>query len=179
MSQNLIKPGFDVLVFGDENVGKSAILNKYCAGDFEINSEIQRLESKNCNERHKIIQANHENMQVSLWEYQNWAMHGMLPLFFGKPYAIIFCYDVTNRKSFKNISNWISKFDERLIKNFTGILVGNKSDLPRERGVSYNEGKKLAEKLGLLFMETSAEYSKNIDEIFNILLRILALNFDR
>lgn len=47
----------------------------------------------------------------------------------------------------------------------TIILVGNKSDLDR-REVTTEEGVEFAEKNGLLFIETSAKTSNNVEEAF-------------
>ena len=46
------------------------------------------------------------------------------------------------------------------------ILVGNKSDLDHKRQVTYDNGKELAEKYGINFMETSAKETVNIDNLF-------------
>lgn len=49
--------------------------------------------------------------------------------------------------------------------NMTIILVGNKSDLDR-REVTTEEGMEFAEQNGLLFIETSAKTSNNVEEAF-------------
>ena len=46
------------------------------------------------------------------------------------------------------------------------VLVGNKCDLDHKRQVSFDNGKELAEKYGIKFMETSAKDTVNIDELF-------------
>ena len=46
------------------------------------------------------------------------------------------------------------------------ILVGNKCDLDQKRQVSFENGKELADKYGIKFMETSAKETTNIDELF-------------
>ena len=46
------------------------------------------------------------------------------------------------------------------------VLVGNKSDLGQSREVTEEEGKGLAEKEGLCFMETSALENLNVEEAF-------------
>ena len=52
------------------------------------------------------------------------------------------------------------------------ILVGNKKDLDMGRVITYAEGKTLADKLGIPFMETSAKTGHNVTEAFHELVRI-------
>jgi len=50
--------------------------------------------------------------------------------------------------------------------------VGNKKDLEMSRAVSYAEGKSLADKLGIPFIETSAKTNHNVTEAFHQLIRV-------
>ncbi len=54
-------------------------------------------------------------------------------------------YDITNINSFNSVPKWIQIIRE--IKDTPIILVGNKSDLNRERVVSKEQGKELKENL--------------------------------
>jgi len=51
------------------------------------------------------------------------------------------------------------------------ILVANKCDLEKERAVTQDEGRGLANKFGIPFLETSAKTNQNIDEVFFTLVR--------
>lgn len=46
------------------------------------------------------------------------------------------------------------------------LLVGNKSDLESARQVKTEEGKELADSLGIKFLETSAKDSVNVEKAF-------------
>lgn len=46
------------------------------------------------------------------------------------------------------------------------LVVGNKCDLESERQVSYEEGKEMADSLGVKFLETSAKQSNNVENAF-------------
>ena len=46
------------------------------------------------------------------------------------------------------------------------ILCGNKCDLEDERVVTYDEGKQLAENLGILFCETSGKTGYMVKEAY-------------
>ena len=82
-------------------------------------------------------------------------------------HGIILIYDITNPKTFQNITDWVSQVREEASNNVVIYLIGNKIDLLNERNVSIEEGKELAEKLGLPFNEASALDGTNINEIFN------------
>ena len=46
------------------------------------------------------------------------------------------------------------------------LLIGNKCDIESQKSVSTEEGKQLAESLGIPFMETSAKNSLNVEQSF-------------
>ena len=56
-------------------------------------------------------------------------------------------------------------------------LVGNKVDKEEERKVSTAEGKKLADELGLPFIETSAKSGENIENLFSDMIEDLDKEF--
>lgn len=51
------------------------------------------------------------------------------------------------------------------------MLVGNKKDLTQERQVSEEEGRVLADKFRVPFVETSAKTNENVSEAFFLLVR--------
>lgn len=59
------------------------------------------------------------------------------------------------------------------------MLVGNKCDLDNIRAVSVEDGKNLAEKEGLFFMETSALDSTNVKTAFEMVIREIYNNVGR
>ena len=50
----------------------------------------------------------------------------------------------------------------------TIMLIGNKCDLDVRRQVSQEEGDKFAKENGLIFMETSAKTSFNVEEVTSL-----------
>jgi Ras homolog enriched in brain len=51
------------------------------------------------------------------------------------------------------------------------VIVGNKSDLrPEQRQVSYDEGRKVAEKISCGWTEASARYNDNVSKAFELLI---------
>lgn len=80
--------------------------------------------------------------------------------------GVVLMYSINDRKSFDNITYWIKSLDENCKTGISKILVGNKSDLEDTRQITKEEGKKLAEKHGMLFFETSAKTGVNVESVF-------------
>ena len=58
-------------------------------------------------------------------------------------------------------------------ENIPFILVGNKCDVPEERKVSIKEAEQRAQSWGCPYIETSAKTRKNVEEIFEKLMRLI------
>ena len=80
--------------------------------------------------------------------------------------AIIVVFDITDRDSFEHVKNWMADVDKFAKEGVLRILVGNKCDLEHQRVVSKENGKDLADKYGIQFMETSAKETINVDLLF-------------
>ena len=98
----------------------------------------------------------------------------LAPNMIRKSDGIIIMYDITNYSSFDSVPEFIDKIKELKGDNFPIILIGNKIDKERERLVSEDEGKSLAEQYGIDFIEISNREGINIEEAgMNIVNRIL------
>ena len=62
---------------------------------------------------------------------------------------------------------WIKQINESVQKDVVKILVANKIDVnPEEWEIQNSDGKALADKFGMEFMEVSALTGKNVNELF-------------
>ena len=88
-------------------------------------------------------------------------------------HGILLLYDVTDKDSFRNLSNWLIEIEKNGSKNVLKVLIGNKCDLEDKRVITYNQGKDFADTYGLKFIETSAKKNLNVNEAFETLGREL------
>ena len=72
-------------------------------------------------------------------------------------------YDVTNEKTFANISNWLRNIEDNAKEGVEKIIVGNKTDLENQRRVSTEKGQTMAIEYGLKLIETSAKVGQEIE----------------
>mmetsp|Transcript_1640 Transcript_1640/g.2274 ORF Transcript_1640/g.2274 Transcript_1640/m.2274 type:complete len:153 (+) Transcript_1640:140-598(+) len=85
--------------------------------------------------------------------------------------GILLVYDVTNRKSFDAIRNWIAQIEVHSDVNVFKVLIGNKCDYEDKRVVSLSEGELLAKEYGIKFFETSAKQNLNVDAAFTTITK--------
>lgn len=85
-------------------------------------------------------------------------------------------YDITQRKSFENISKWLGLVKEHNDSKFFSILLANKVDLENERTVSTQEGQDFAKTRKFMFRETSAKTNQEqcVDLAFESLINLIS-----
>ncbi|CED83521.1 ras protein [Phaffia rhodozyma] len=81
-------------------------------------------------------------------------------------------YSITSRNSFEEISQFHAQILRVKDKDDVPcVIVANKSDLEYERQVDAQEGRRLAQQLRTICIETSAKQRVNVDEAFLELVR--------
>uniref|UniRef100_A0A8C0W3K9 small monomeric GTPase n=1 Tax=Castor canadensis TaxID=51338 RepID=A0A8C0W3K9_CASCN len=80
--------------------------------------------------------------------------------------GIMLVYDITNGKSFENISKWLRNIDEHANEDVERMLLGNKCDMDDKRVVPKGKGEQIAREHGIRFFETSAKANINIEKAF-------------
>ena len=75
-------------------------------------------------------------------------------------------YDCTSEESFNNVRNWVRQIEAHANPDVEKVLVGNKTDLPDKKAITYEQGEQLAKEFGFSFFEASAMTGKNVNESF-------------
>lgn len=70
-----------------------------------------------------------------------------------------------------DIRTWHSNIEQHASEGVNKILIGNKSDWTDKRAVTEEQGRELANELGIKFMETSAKVNEGVEEAFFTLAR--------
>ena len=168
MSADIISQDYDylfkVLLLGDSDVGKSSLILRYTDETFNsklVNSIGVDFKMKKREIDGKIIKvqiwdtAGHERFRSITYSYYRGAN------------SIIIVFDLSDKKSFISITEWLKQIEKHAKENVFKFLVGNKSDLEDERQVAYEEAKQYADEHDLPYIETSAKNGININELFD------------
>jgi len=70
-----------------------------------------------------------------------------------------------------DIRTWHANIEQHASEGVNKILIGNKSDWTDKRAVTEEQGRELANELGIKFMETSAKVNEGVEEAFFTLAR--------
>jgi Ras-related protein Rab-2A len=151
------------VIVGDASVGKSNLLLRYTHGEFR--EEYQLTIGVEFGSNNIII--DNKIFRVQIWDTAGQEnFRSITRSYYKNSACALIVYDITRKISFDNLVQWIEDCKNSSPKTVFMVLVGNKSDLERNREVTEEEGREFAEKNGMLFFETSAKTGKNVEEVF-------------
>ena len=153
---------FKLVVLGDENVGKTSLIYRYTEkrflGDYKPTIGIDFSA--------KIVEIGKYNVDLIIWDLGGQEKYRILRKHYLEgARGCVMVFDLTNRQTFEHLDGWYSDLQQNC-GSVPCILVGNKADLSQMRQVSSEEGKKKAEKLGLMYLESSAKDGTEVDDVF-------------
>ena len=115
----------------------------------------------------KNIEIRNKIYRIQIWDTAGQEnFRSITKAYYKNTVCAIIVYNIKNRNSFDNISDWIKDCKDQSPKTITMVLVGNNAHEEDKRQVAYDEGKSLAQKYGMQFFEVSAKTGQNIDELF-------------
>jgi Ras-related protein Rab-1A len=82
-------------------------------------------------------------------------------------------YDVSDKKSFGHIKDWLEEINKFTDNNPIKLIVGNKCDLVNEKQVTEEDKKLLKKQTGIDIIETSAKNSFKITEAMEMITKKL------
>ena len=154
---------FRIFLLGDAGVGKTSLLTRFCDNSFKENY------NNTIGVDFRLISLKYKNTisKIHIWDTAGQERFRSLALnYINKSHGFVFMYDVCDKKSFENVTNWINLALEKNNKSICNFLIGNKVDKEDRREVSQNEGEQLAKQNNLYFLETSAKTDENVQKIF-------------
>ena len=170
---------------GDINSGKTSLFIRFTQDSFIDYHSEDYISTIGQEKKIKNIEIENKLIRCIIWDaYQPGERLRITyvqtsPRILRNSNGVILIYDITNLKSFKLIKDFNEEIKENA-PNIKKILVGTKCDLEDKRQVTEEEGKKLANELGInMFFEVSAKTGKNVEEAYYSLFREILMNYNQ
>lgn len=165
-----------LVLLGEAAVGKSSLVLRFVSNDFQENKEPTigaAFLTQKC-------QVGDRTIKYEIWDTAGQERFAALaPMYYRNAQAALVVYDITKPASLIKARHWVRELHEQAPPNITIALVGNKFDLAADdeaddaagassnlRQVLIEEGRAFADEEGLIFYETSAKTSHNVNELF-------------
>ena len=162
-SSGLYDHMFRYIIVGDMAVGKSCLLLQFTDHKFRHQHEL----TIGVEFGGKTIEVKNKNIKIQIWDTAGQeAFQAITRTYYKGAIGALLVYDITKHDTFDHINKWINEVKNNGSKDIVCMLIGNKKDLEEERQVRYEEGKELADKNKMLFLETSAKTAENVQECF-------------
>jgi small GTP-binding protein len=156
------RPAVKAVLIGDSGVGKTALIQRVTSGRF----------SSDLGPTIAVGFLQYElNHNGSVVPFQIWDTAGadtyrtLVPIYMRNAQIALLVFDLTNRESFNNVSEWIATL-RRSSDECEVALVGNKCDLASEREISFGEGESMQREINAEFyVETSALTGQGAEDL--------------
>ena len=151
------------VLLGNSGVGKTNLINT-CVG-LEFKKDINSTTTSGFVSK-KVIKDGKEYI-INLWDTAGQEIYkSITKIIIKKSKIVLFVYDITDRKSFNDLKEWIKIAKEIIDNDYISAIVGNKSDLFLNEQVSEEEARKFAEQNGMEFQLASAKEAPKEFSIF-------------
>ena len=147
--------GIQIIVLGDQSVGKTSIINMYVDNKFG-DEHVASLGLDFATKKYKV-KSTSEEINIKIWDTAGQErFKTMTQNFFRKSDGILICFDMNNKKTFDNVCVWVETLNKFCEKETPKVVIGNKVDIAKDRQVTYEEAMSFARSLGFTYFETSA-----------------------
>ena len=152
-----------LILLGDISVGKSSILGRYIDNSFTEDYQCTlQVETKS-----KVIDIDlNTSVKMNIWDTVGQEKYRNLTRqFFRNCQGAIIVFDLTRKDSFDGVQKWIDELEE-FGSNIPILIVGNKSDLIKEREVNEDVIENFV-KNKYMYYDVSAKNGSNVSLAFD------------
>eukprot|EP00731_Ephydatia_muelleri_P030358 Em0021g881a len=152
---------FKLVFLGEQCVGKTSIITRFMYDNFDTKYQA----TIGIDFLAKTMYLDDRTVRLQLWDTAGQErFRSLIPAYIRDCTIAIVVYDITNSNSFSQVDKWIEDVHLERGNDAIIMLVGNKTDLQDKRQVTMEEGEKKAQRLNVMFIETSAKAGYNVKQ---------------
>ncbi|EAY09069.1 small GTP-binding protein, putative [Trichomonas vaginalis G3] len=154
---------FKFIVIGSSGVGKTAILKRLVddifTGESQSTIGVEFIAT--------TIEVDGQPVKLQIWDTAGQErFRSIAKAYFRSAVGVLLVFDLTDRKSFEDLNQWLNDVHSLCDPNAVVTLIGNKSDLHTSRAITQSEAEAFAQMHQLTYLETSALGGDNVQEAF-------------
>ena len=158
---------YKIVTVGSSAVGKTSIILRYTTGKFRE----YYAPTLGADFSIKNMQFDKSTVKLQIWDLGSQDFLEVVRSgYYQGARGVIFMYDVTRPDTLEELWDWKKEADAHL-KGAVYMVVGNKTDLEKERQVSSDEGAKFAKKFLADYHETSVKLNAGVDDTFTTIAK--------
>ncbi|KAI1893643.1 hypothetical protein AGOR_G00125820 [Albula goreensis] len=154
---------FKIVLIGNAGVGKTCLVRRFTQGLFPPGQGA----TIGVDFMIKTVEINGEKVKLQIWDTAGQErFRSITQSYYRSANALILTYDITCEDSFRCLPEWLREIEQYANSKVVTVLVGNKIDLSEKREILRERAEEFAEAQGMLYLETSAKESDNVEKLF-------------
>ncbi|CAH8821262.1 unnamed protein product [Trichobilharzia szidati] len=154
---------FKIILIGDSGVGKTNLRSRFTNDEFNLESK----STIGVDFATKNVTIDGRTVKAQIWDTAGQERYrAITSAYYRGAVGALLVYDISKPHTFLNLDRWLEELREYASEDIVIILVGNKCDLKHLRCILTEDAQRFAEQQGMLFIETSALDSVNVEEAF-------------
>uniref|UniRef100_A0A8C8AYC0 Ras-related protein Rab-25 n=1 Tax=Otus sunia TaxID=257818 RepID=A0A8C8AYC0_9STRI len=157
-----------VVLIGESGVGKTNLLSRFTRNEFNHDSRTTiGVEFST-----RTILVGDAVVKAQIWDTAGLERYrAITSAYYRGAVGALVVFDITKHQTYDVVDRWLKELYDHAEASIVVMLVGNKTDLAQAREVPMEEAKMFADNNGLLFVETSALDSTNVEQAFETILK--------
>ncbi|GAB4539927.1 MAG: hypothetical protein Kow0063_29200 [Anaerolineae bacterium] len=153
---------FKIVIAGNGGVGKSSLLHRYVAGQFNRSYSV----TIGADFASREVDLGGEKIRLVIWDLAGQQrFHVVREGFYRGAKVVILVFDITNQESWKDLPLWEKEITGR-VPQAKIVVVGNKTDLVGERVIPSHVAHQWAKQRRYGYVETSCATGAGVDDLF-------------
>jgi small GTP-binding protein len=157
---------YKCVLMGSSGVGKTTIFNSISnINTYQVSPTVGPTSQT------KIVKLGNAPINIKLLDMSgNERYRKISREYFKHSERVILVFDLTNRKTFEELTDWTNDIRDLCDKEVSGFFIGNKKDLASKRKVMKKEASDFAANHNLKYLEISSFQKRVIQKMFRNLI---------
>ncbi len=160
---------YKIIIAGAKDVGKSSLIARFCDNIFK--EDMKATIGVDFKRKNITVEGSHKDisLELNIWDFAGEEKYRTLfPAYANGASAAFVLFDTTNKKSLKDVDDWIKIIEDNAYSNIVKQIIATKIDLKSEREISKKEALDFCKKYDWCeeLVSTSSKTGENVEEAF-------------